>query len=302
VIFWSLFRRWLARPQRLSRLELVRFLFPLAALGFLSGRLLHADELLGETGFHVPDLGHDDWRQPLYLPPLPDTAAWLLAALTVLAGICLSLGYRTRLAALAFALLVAWIALSDRLAAFTVTKLTPTLAFALFFSSAGTRYSVDALLARRREPDADAPELVRSGALCFIQLFLPIFYGCSAVFKARGDWLREPYVLWTHVHDSYQTYFAWLLALVTPLAVWHLLQLTIVALEGLAPLWLGWRRTRPFALCGFVVMHVMIGLMFGPVKWFSLLMIALLLGGYLPDSQLVRGERTLGRLSSFARR
>jgi hypothetical protein len=33
-----------------------------------------------------------------------------------------------------------------------------------------------------------------------------------------------------------------------------------------------------------VGMHILIGLMFGPVIWFALLMIALLLASYLPES------------------
>jgi hypothetical protein len=42
-------------------------------------------------------------------------------------------------------------------------------------------------------------------------------------------------------------------------------------------------------------MHAMIGLMFGPVRWFALLMMTLLVAGYLP-------ERFLGRLDALAGR
>jgi hypothetical protein len=43
-------------------------------------------------------------------------------------------------------------------------------------------------------------------------------------------------------------------------------------------------------------MHAMIGLMFGPVLWFSLLMIAILLGGYLPEAWL---ERAAARVTTM---
>jgi hypothetical protein len=286
--------RWIVVPQPALRLELIRVGFPLASLAFLAGRLAHADELLGESGFHVPDLGHDDWRQPLYLPPLPDTVAAVVAVAIAVSGLALVAGYRTRLAALLFALGTAWIALADRLSAFTVTKISPTLALALFFSPAGARYGIDAW--RRDKAEAFSPALVASGGLRFFQTLLPVFYCASGVCKARGDWLVHPYVLWTHLHDSYQTAVSSAIARAMPARGWSLLQLVVLALEVFAPLWLGWKRVRPYALVLFVGMHVSIGLMFGPVKWFALLMIVLLTGCYLPDGVVRRCEQALARV------
>jgi hypothetical protein len=42
-----------------------------------------------------------------------------------------------------------------------------------------------------------------------------------------------------------------------------------------------------------VGMHVMIGLMFGPVIWFALLMISLLIGCYLPGGWVARLDARL---------
>jgi vitamin K-dependent gamma-carboxylase len=292
--------RWIRAPQQALRLELIRIGFPLASLAFLAGRLLHADELLGDSGFHVPDLGRDDWRQPLYLPPLPDALAALVAVAVALSGLALAVGYRTRAAALLFATGTAWIALADRLSAFTVTKLSPTLALALFFSPAGCRYGVDAW--REHKAEAFVPALVRSGALRFFQVLLAVFYCASGVCKARGDWLHHPYVLWTHLHDSYQTAVSGAIARAMPARGWSVLQLVVLGLEVLAPLWLGVKTLRPWALALFVGMHVCIGLMFGPVKWFALLMIVLLIGCYLPAQLMRRGEQVLARVGSLVQR
>lgn len=287
--------RWIQAPQSALRLEFVRFGVPLAALCFLSGRLLHADEVLGESGFHVPDLGRDDWRQPLYLPPLPDNVAWIVAVLVAFSAVALSAGYRTRLAALGFVLGTAWLALADRLSAFTVTKLSPTLGLALLFSPAGCRYGIDAW--RRQGPTAFAPALVKSGGLRFLQALLPVFYCASGICKSRGDWLTHSYVLWTHVHDSYQTTASWLIARAMPASGWTALQFLVLGLETFAPIWLVWRRTRPWALVLFLGMHACIGLMFGPVKWFALLMIVLLVGAYAPESLVKRAEAALARVA-----
>src|SRR5262249_27514556 len=55
VTLLSRARSLLFGPQPLVRLELVRILAPLAILGFLSGRLSHADFWLTPVGFQPPD-------------------------------------------------------------------------------------------------------------------------------------------------------------------------------------------------------------------------------------------------------
>jgi len=129
--------------------------------------------------------------------------------------------------------------------------------------------------------------------VAFFQILLPVFYVSSGWSKASGDWLSERHVLWTHLHDSYQTEVSWLLANHLPPWMWTAIQGAVLAFECGAPLWFAWRRTRPCALAFGVGMHLVIGLMFGPVIWFSLLMISLLVASYAPERWLARalGER-----------
>jgi hypothetical protein len=56
----------------------------------------------------------------------------------------------------------------------------------------------------------------------------------------------------------------------------------VLAFEALAPLWFLIPPARPVALVIGLGMHATIGLAFGPVIWFSLLMIFLLLTGFAP--------------------
>jgi hypothetical protein len=60
-----------------------------------------------------------------------------------------------------------------------------------------------------------------------------------------------------------------------------------------APIWFCLKWTRPMGLVCGLAMHGIIGLMFGPVVWFSLLMAGLLVGCFGPLRWL---ERTVGRL------
>jgi uncharacterized membrane protein YphA (DoxX/SURF4 family) len=291
---------WIDEPVPVLRLEIVRIAAPLAVLGFMSGRLIHADEWIGDAGFRVPDLGGNDYAQPLYLPPLPSAIAWLVALAMVAAGLAVAAGYKTRKSAFVFATTLAFVALSDRLAAFTVSKLSPAVILAVAAGPAGARLGVDAWLAGRRgEP---MPEPTRGiGAVRFLQLLLVVIYSASGIAKWVGDWRTTPLVLWSHLHDSYQTAISYFLATIVPGWAWTLMQYLVLGFECLAPLWFGLRRTRPYAFVFGLGMHTMIGLCFGPVIWFALLMMTLLVGGYLPDPLLERLERVASAFEASAR-
>lgn len=284
---------WVSAPVPALRLEIIRVLAPLVILGFMSGRLMHADEWLGDAGFRVPDLGSDDWRQPLYIPPLPGWAAWSVAAAMIASGLMLSAGVAVRWSAAAFAACLCHAALADRLAAFTVSKLGPVVILALALSPCDRRLMPGG---RTR----GGPSRVDGGALRFFQALLITMYTASGLHKLRGDWLTHPHVLWTHLHDSYQTAVSWALGNVLPPFAWTALQAVVLVFEALALPWFAWKRTRTLALCTGLAMHAMIGLMFGPVRWFSLLMMVLLLGCFLPEPALDRLDRALRSLSRGA--
>jgi hypothetical protein len=173
------------------------------------------------------------------------------------------------------------VALADRLEAFTVTKVGPVLSLALCLSPCGVRYSVDAWWRRRRQPDGGRPTHVAGGVIRFFQAFLAVMYSGAGLAKLRGDWLSEN-VLWSHLHDSYQTPLAWLLVRSVPGSAWQAAQYATLVFEVGAPLWLALRWTRTPALLVGLTLHALIGLMFGPVVWFALLMGGMLIGCYAP--------------------
>jgi uncharacterized membrane protein YphA (DoxX/SURF4 family) len=275
-------------PQPIERLETVRLLAPLAILGFLAERLVHVVSWLTDAGFVVPDLDRSDYRQPLYIAPLPAWLAVVVALVTVASGLATSLGYKTRIASGVFAAALTYLALADRLEAFTVSKLGAVVAVALFATPSGARYGIDA--GRAGGP---YPTHVSWGNVRFFQALLMLMYGASGIAKALGGWFVDPNVIWSHLHDSYQTAFTYFLATTVPAFVWSLFQYATLGYELGAPLWYSWRRTRLAALFVGLGMHTAIGLMFGPVIWFSLLMIGLLLGSFAPLPWL---ERALGRI------
>jgi len=268
------FLKWLDAPQSADRLRFLRLAIPLVVLGFLSTRVLHVDEWLGGAGFQVPHLKDGDYRQPLYLAPLAPWLAWVVAGALVAAGLALALGVRPRVTSVVFAALLAYVALADRLEAFTVSKLAPFLVLAVGFAPGGLPW---------RAPPGRVPGAV----VRLAQLFLPVMYSASGIAKAKGDWLTKD-VVFSHLHDSYQTPVTYFLIEHVPAFGWVLLQVGTLAFEAGAPLWFGLRATRTPAFYVGLSMHAMIGLLFGPVIWFALLMIALLIGAYGPERWFAR--------------
>jgi hypothetical protein len=261
---------WLFAPQPADRVRYLRLALPLVVLGFLAARLVHADEWLSAVGFQVPRLPAGDYRQPLYFAPLPPWGAWTVAGLLVAAGLAVAAGVWVRGSSPIFAALLTYVALADRLESFTVSKLAPVLVLALAASPGGLPW--------RGPPGQTAHGFV----VRFYQLFLPVMYTGSGIAKAKGDWLSKP-VVWSHLHDSYQTVVTYFLVNHVPPFGWTLLQGVTLVFEVGAPLWFALRWTRRPALVVGLGMHASIGLLFGPVVWFALLMMTLLVGAYGPD-------------------
>jgi hypothetical protein len=272
---------WCA-PQPILRLALVRILCPLAMLLFLRPYLVHADVWIGDGAFLVPDLGGKAHGQPLYLPLLPTALAWIVVVIAVLSGLLTSAGAFTRFAAPVFAICLAYFALADRLTAYTVNKLGTAIVIALALTPCAAACSIDAILRRRRDPTFTTPTQVSWGPVRFFQSLLVVFYCASGVAKLYGHWLTDDDVLWSHLHDAYQTPFAAVLVDALPPWAWPVLQRVVLAFETLAPLWFTLPWTRIPAVVVGIAMHAFIAAMFGPLAWFSLLMISLLVACFAP--------------------
>lgn len=286
---FSRFEEWMEEPIPVVRIELFRILGPLFILGFMSRRFQYADEWIGTAGFRVPPL-NGDWRQPIYIPALAPWAAWSVAGILIVAGLLVSLGVRTRASALVFAATLTFVALSDRLAAFTVSKISPILMLAVAIGPSGTRLGIDAW--RKRRAGGKKPKKTRAlGSVRFLQLFLPVFYSASGIAKAKGDWLTTPHLLWTHLHDTYQTSVSFLIARITPGWGFTLLQGLVLMFEVGAPVWFSIPGTRKYAFLFGMSLHFMIAVMFGPVVWFGLLMMSVLAAAYMPDEWFAPIER-----------
>ena len=179
--------------------------------------------------------------------------------------------------------LLAYLALADRLEAFTVSKLGPIIALALWLSPCGAEVRPRRVVEARPAPGGARPTHVAGGVIRYFQIFLAAMYSGAGIAKLRGDWLSGD-VLWSHLHDNYQTAISWFLVRSVPGWGWQALQYLSLTFEVAAPLWFLLPWTRKPAVVVALSMHAMIGLMFGPVIWFALLMSTLLVGCYAPSA------------------
>ncbi len=255
------------------RFDAARLLIPLILLGFFSSRLLHVTEWIGQSGFNVPDLG-GHWAQPLYIPPVPDVLAILIGLALIISLLMVAMGKRVVFAGAIAILILVFVALADRLAAFTVYKIAPVLMLTIIY----------VFYERSRNREAQ-------GSLQFLQAFLVVFYAASGFCKFEGEWTTHTHLIWTHLHSSYETALSYYVGRYTPTWAWQGMQLATLIFEMGAPLWFYADRTRPFAIAFGVIMHISIGLLFGPVIWFSLLMITLILVAFGSEKMWQRVTR-----------
>jgi vitamin K-dependent gamma-carboxylase len=206
---------------------------------------------------------HNGWIDTLYLAPdhhltyrgfewvRPLPAGWMHAAvwLMALCGIAIAVGYRTRVAAICFAVVFCYCELID--AALYLNHYVYVTMAALLMAAlpVGSMWSLDAR-AGRVTPSATVPAVV----VWLLRLQLAIVYLFAGLAKLNPDWLFEamPLRLWLADRTDVPVVGPWLdEPAVAYAASWAgaVFDLTIVWL-------LLWRRTRRVAYLAVIAFHV----------------------------------------------
>ena len=162
------------------------------------------------------------------------------------------LGWKTRWATWVVLGCVTYVTLVDALASYTINKLFIVSLAVLALVPLGAAWGLE----RRRGPRMQSVWPIRVlQATLLIQLFTA---GWCKV--AHGDWLQNPYVLWSQVQGIYRTDIAAWLLRVTPGGVWAWMQYIALSFELLAPVLFLIRRFRPLGYlwgAGFFLMIAM---------------------------------------------
>ncbi len=147
------------------------------------------------------------WIAPLYIEPRhyftyvgfswvrPLPGPWMYALFAVMgcAALGLTVGWRTRVSALVFAVTFTWVELIDKTNYLNHYYLVSLLAFWLALLPVGGAFSLDA----RRDPSL-ARSTVPTWMVWFVRAQLGLVYFCAGVAKLRPDWLlrAEPLHTW----------------------------------------------------------------------------------------------------------
>lgn len=245
--------------RSLCRFRLFEIFFSIAFLIYMSRNLLAADEWLTDSGFH-PSVAAG---RAGVTGPLPTLPGWMvpLFALAIIGSVAGAvLAPRWRRLWFAWLTVLAWYARGvDPASAFALNKIFVVGFFFIALSPGYDRASFRGSVAGMRA----------------FQLFFVTLYFATGLPKAMGgDWLAHPDVVWSHAQGHYRTPLAaWMLRNL-PLWGWAAIQYAVLTFELGAPLWLTWRRTRPYAMIFGLGFHLGIALMMKAVWVFSLQMAA----------------------------
>ncbi len=234
-----------------------------------------------EPTFHFKYWGFG-WVQPLD-PAGMQALFWALAAFSL----CVAFGFCFRAASWLFAVGLTYIQLLDVSTYLNHYYLASLLSFLLAASPAGRIWSVDNLLAKKRNSQVAALWLY------LLRFQIGTVYTFAGLAKLNSDWLvhAQPLRIWLGAKTH--------LPIVGPLFTFDGVPLAMswagFLFDSTIVLWLSYRRTRPWAYLVVLTFHIMTRVLF-PIGMFPVIMTLAALVFFEPDwpRQLVRRLRLMG--------
>lgn len=212
------------------------------------------DQLYLEPVYHFPYPGFE------WVKPWPGAGMYVHFAVMGLAAVCISVGYRYRLASVTFAVTLAYAELIDRTLYLNHYYWMALTAAVMVF------LPLDSTLAVGRHGATGIP----IGVVWLLRFQVGMVYFFAGLAKVNADWLfgAEPLSTWLPARSD-----MWLIgpALTQPATAYVLswvgaiFDLTVVG-------WLLWRRSRLIAFAFLVGFHTMTWLLFPSIGVFPLLM------------------------------
>jgi vitamin K-dependent gamma-carboxylase len=219
------------------------------------------DELYVRPSFHFTFFGFD------WVRPWPGAGMYLHFAVMALAALSLCVGCFSRASAAIFFLTFTYAELIEKASYLNHYYFVSLVTLLLATMPCGASLSVDALRRRRR---GRPPLVARAWCYGLLRSQLALLYFFAGLAKLNADWLlsAQPLGTWLALHADVPWIGPWLAS--RPAA--YLASYAGAAFDLTIPLWLSWRRTRPYAYAVGVVFHVAVWLLF-PIGVFSWIMI-----------------------------
>lgn len=219
------------------------------------------DELYVRPSFHFTYFGFG------WVRPWPRLGMYLHFLLMAGAALGLCVGWRSRTSAAIFFLTFTYAELIEKASYLNHYYFVSLVALLLALMPCGASLSVDAWRrARRGQP----PLVARAWCYGLLRAQLALLYFFAGLAKLNPDWLlsAQPLGTWLALHADTPVIGPWLAS--RPAA--YLASYAGAAFDLSIPVWLSWRRSRPYAYAVAVVFHVGVWLLF-PIGVFSWVMI-----------------------------
>lgn len=219
------------------------------------------DEIYVSPAFHFTYFGFD------WVKPWPGAGMYVHFAVMAASAFALCIGLASRLSAAVFFVTFTYAELIEKASYLNHYYFVSLMSLLLVFVPCGAAFSVDAAWRARL---GARPPSVRFWMYAILRAQLALLYFFAGLAKLSPDWLlaAEPLRTWLGLHGDVPWLGRWL---ALPAAA-HAASYASAFYDLTIPLWLSWRKTRPFAYAAVVIFHVAVWLLF-PIGVFSWVMI-----------------------------
>ncbi len=285
--------RWLERcnsPRHGAGLGAFRLLFG-ALLCFSVARFWAygwIDELYVQPSFHFTYFGFG------WVRPWPGPGMYVHFAVMAAAALGLCVGLASRLCALVFCLTFTYAELIEKASYLNHYYFVSLVTLLLATMPSGADFSLDAWRRRRR---GLPPVAVRAWCYWLLRAQLALLYFFAGFAKLNRDWLlaAEPLGTWLALHAETPLIGPWLASRGAAFAASY----AGAAFDLTIPIWLSWRRSRPYAYALVIVFHVGVWLLFpiGVFSWVMIVSTTLFFDPGWPRRWLARAPATVRKLA-----
>lgn len=264
--------------ERTGRIQLFEKAFVATLLIYILDRSLHPLEWLTDAGFHYPPSAQSHW---LPTPPPLLHPAFVPAFLVVFFYFMIQAlrGQRTLAMLIGTWVCLVYVTFLDPASAFSINKLY----------IAGLTVLICARLTMYLKNDVG----FSNWGLRILQATLIVHYFASGWCKAaHGNWLEDPYTLWSQAQGPYMTDTAAFLLNYAPREMWIVLQHWSLILELGAPIFFTIPRIRPLIIVWGFAFHLGIAFTMYKLILFSAQMMTFYVL-FMPNSWIKKIESAL---------
>jgi hypothetical protein len=220
--FQKYFKLWFS-PVDSLRLDIFRTMIGLSLFFYMRFRWAYADEWLTQKGYHLSP-AYDPYFDRV-IPLLTEPWLTVFGIVFFSSIILFTIGWKIRLTALTSFLCLLYVSAADPLAFFSPNKVLICTLAVFIFSSEGRCWL-----------SSTEPRYISAWPLRTLRAFIIIHLFTAGWSKVVfGEWLYNPYVLWTQIQGTFCTDFAAFLLRHLPVKAWTFLQMMSLLFELLVP-------------------------------------------------------------------